>query len=140
MPVYQCLIQQNSLSAEQKRQVSREITRIHSEVTGAPAIFVDVIFDEVPRGDWFTGGEPSSRSIIQANIRAGRSDEKKARLMAEISRSWNQVTGQREEDLEIAVTDFQARYLMRVGMLLPEDGQEQQWLARLKAAAPAAGD
>jgi hypothetical protein len=60
--------------------------------------------------------------------------------MAEISRSWNQVTGQREEDLEIAVTDFQARYLMRGGMLLPEDGQEQQWLARLKAAAPAAGD
>jgi hypothetical protein len=29
---------------------------------------------------------------------------------------------------------------MRGGMLLPEDGQEQQWLARLKAAAPAAGD
>jgi len=138
MPVYHCLIQQNSLSADQKQQMSREITRIHSEVTGAPAIFVDVIFDEVPRGDWFTGGEPSSRSIIQAAIRAGRSDDKKARLMTEISRSWKQVTGQRQEDLEIAVTDFQARHLMRGGMLLPEDGQEREWLARLQGAA--AGD
>ena|SRR5215469_11111964 len=138
MPVYHCLIQQNSLSAEQKQKVAREITRIHGEVTGAPAVFVDVIFDEVPRGDWFTGGEHSSRAIIQAAIRAGRSDEKKARLMAEISRSWNQVTGQREQDLEIAVTDFQARHLMRGGMLLPEDGQEREWLARLQAAA--AGD
>jgi len=135
MPVYHCLIQQNSLTAEQKRDVSREITRIHGEVTGAPSIFVEVIFDEVPRGDWFTGGQPSSRSIIQAAIRAGRTDEKKARLMAEISSSWKRVTGQREEDLEIAVADFPARYLMRGGMLLPEDGEEQQWLARLKAAA-----
>ena len=135
MPIYHCLIQQDSLSAEQKQQVSREITRIHGEVTGAPAVFVDVIFDEVPRGHWFTAGEPSSRSIIQAAIRAGRSDGKKARLMAEISRSWKQVTGQREEDLEITITDFQARHLMRGGMLLPEDGQEREWLARFEAAA-----
>ena len=135
MPIYQCLIQQNSLSAEQKQQMSAEITRIHRDVTGAPAIFVDVIFDEVPRGDWFTAGEPSSRSIIQAAIRAGRTDEQKASLMSQISRSWNRVTGQREEDLEIAVMDFPARYLMRGGMLLPEDGQEREWLARLKSAA-----
>lgn len=135
MPIYHCLVQQDSLSAEQKQQVSREITRIHGEVTGAPAIFVDVIFDEVPRGDWFTAGEPSSRSIIQAAIRAGRTDDVKARLMSEISRSWNRVTGQREQDLEIAVTDFPARYLMRGGMLLPEDGQERDWLTRLKAVA-----
>ena len=55
--------------------------------------------------------------------------------MSQISRSWNRVTGQREEDLEIAVMDFPARYLMRGGMLLPEDGQEREWLARLKSAA-----
>jgi len=62
MPIYRCLIQKDRLDSEQKRKVASEITRIHAEVTGAPESFVDVIFDEIVRGDWFTGGELSSRS------------------------------------------------------------------------------
>jgi phenylpyruvate tautomerase PptA (4-oxalocrotonate tautomerase family) len=138
MPIYRCLIQENRLDAEQKRQVAREITRIHAEVTGAPESFVDVIFDEAARGDWFTGGALSSRSIIQAQIRAGRTEEQKTRLMSGISRSWKQVTGQDEQDLEITMTDFEAKHLMRGGRLLPEAGAEHQWLDQLEAAATGA--
>jgi len=135
MPIYRCLIQQNRFNAEQKRQIAQEITRIHAEVTGAPEIFVDVIFDEAALGDWFTGGALSSRSIIQAHIRAGRTEEQKTRLMAGISRSWKQVTGQAEQGLEITMTDFEAKHLMRGGRLLPEAGEEHQWLDQLRAAA-----
>ena len=135
MPIYRCVIQQNRLSAELKRNIAREITRVHSEVTGAPESFVDVIFEETRRGDWFTGGELSSRSIIQAHIRAGRTDEQKARLMSALSRTWKQVTGQAEQDLEITITDFLAKHIMRGGLLLTEAGEEQQWLDQLEATA-----
>jgi phenylpyruvate tautomerase PptA (4-oxalocrotonate tautomerase family) len=138
MPIYRCVIQQNRLAAEQKRQIALEITRIHAEVTNAPEVFVDVIFEEKSRGDWFTGGELSSRSVIQAHIRAGRTDEQKVRLMSGISRSWRQVTGQGEQDLEITLTDFPAKHIMRGGMLLPEPGHEHRWLDQLEAAASGA--
>jgi phenylpyruvate tautomerase PptA (4-oxalocrotonate tautomerase family) len=138
MPIYRCLVQQNRFNAEQKSKLACEITRIHAEVTGAPEIFVDVIFDEAAQGDWFTGGELSSRSIIQAHIRAGRTVEQKTRLLSSISRSWKLVTGQPEQDLEITLTDFEAKNIMRGGMLLPEAGEEHQWLEQLEAATSGA--
>jgi phenylpyruvate tautomerase PptA (4-oxalocrotonate tautomerase family) len=138
MPIYRCVVQQNRLNGEQKRQIALEITRIHAEVTAAPEVFVDVIFEETPRGNWFTGGELSSRSIIQAHIRAGRTDEQKVRLMSGISKSWKQITGQAEQDLEITLTDFPAKHIMRGGLLLPDAGEEHRWLDELKATASAA--
>lgn len=138
MPIYRCLVQKNRLDGEQKRKVASEITRIHAEVTGAPESFVDVIFGEMVRGDWFTGGELSSRSLIQAHIRAGRTDEQKTRLMSAISQSWKQVTGQAEQDLEITLTDIEAKNIMRGGMLLPRAGEEHQWLEEFEAATSGA--
>ncbi len=75
MPTYLCTIPAGSLAAAQKGAVAKAITRVHSEVTGAPAFFAEVIFTEIAPGDWFIGGAPLAGEQIfvhRKHIRGGR--------------------------------------------------------------------
>jgi phenylpyruvate tautomerase PptA (4-oxalocrotonate tautomerase family) len=64
MPTYFCSSPSGRLTTEQKRKIAGEITRIHSEVTGAPSFFAQVIFHEVNPGGWFIGGLPLTHEHI----------------------------------------------------------------------------
>jgi phenylpyruvate tautomerase PptA (4-oxalocrotonate tautomerase family) len=132
MPVYRCTIAQASVTAEQKAEIAQEITRIHCELTTVPktaASFVHVIFEEVPPGNGFSGGEPSSKALIVGQIRAGRSGEVKTKLLLAISELWNRVTGKSPDDILVAVQDVPARDMVEGGVILPDPGQEEAWLA-----------
>ena len=74
MPTYLCTSTNGRLTSEQKCKIAGEITRIHSEVTGAPAFFAQVIFTEVKAGDWFIGGAQLAHDhiFVSGHIRAGR--------------------------------------------------------------------
>jgi phenylpyruvate tautomerase PptA (4-oxalocrotonate tautomerase family) len=131
MPQYHCLVQQNRWNAEQKSALAHAITAVHCEVTGAPRHFVHVFFHEIRDGNWFTAGEVSGFSIVNAYIRAGRTDPQKAELMSQISRRWSQITGQSERELVVTVTDLRPEHWMEAGYLMPQAGEEKDWLARL---------
>src|SRR6478672_13035975 len=83
MPTYFCLSPSGRLTAEQKRKIAGEITRIHSEVTGAPSFFSQVIFHEVNPSDWFIGGLPliHEHIFVYGHIRAGRAAVDKTRMI-----------------------------------------------------------
>lgn len=131
MPQYRCLVQQGRFDTAKKTELAREIERIHCELTGAPKHFVHVIFQDHPAGDWFTAGERSSFSIVNASIRAGRSDAQKRNLMELISREWSRITGQSEREVVVTVTDIAPQHWMEAGQLMPQPGEEKQWFARL---------
>jgi 4-oxalocrotonate tautomerase family enzyme len=131
MPQYHCIIQRGRLSAEKKAEVAREITGVHCALTNAPGHFVHVIFREVAQGDWFTGDEHSSFSIINGFIRAGRSDEQKQKLMARISSAWTRITGQVERELVVTIMDIRSETWMEAGELMPQPGGEKEWFERL---------
>jgi phenylpyruvate tautomerase PptA (4-oxalocrotonate tautomerase family) len=131
MPQYHCVVQQNRWSAKQKSALAEAITAVHCEVTGAPRHFVHVIFHELSDVDWFTAGEVSHFSIVNAYIRAGRTDQQKADLMSQISRRWSEVTGQPERELVVTVTDLRPEHWMEAGQLMPQAGNEKEWFARL---------
>ncbi len=131
MPQYRCLVQEGRFSKEVKAQLAREITRVHCELTGAPAHFVHVLFSEFGAGDWFTAGEQSRFSTVNAFIRAGRSDEQKRQLLEKISRGWNRITGQSEREIVVTVTDIRSEHWMEAGQLMPQPGGEKEWFARL---------
>lgn len=131
MPQYHCLVQQNRLSAKQKSALAQAITTIHSQVTGAPQHFVHVIFHEVPPCDWYTASEVSRFSIVNAYIRAGRTDQQKAELMSQISLCWSEITGQAERELVVTITDLRPEHWMEAGHLMPQAGEEKDWFARL---------
>lgn len=129
MPFYECFALEGTLSADQKADLAREITRIHSEATGAPRSFVSVIFPVVRPGDLFTGGEPSSIVRIRGSIRAGRPPETKRAMLEAIARAWEDVTGRSGEDLTVSLVEFAARDTLKGGRPAPEPGEEAAWLA-----------
>lgn len=131
MPQYHCLIQKGRLIAGKKAEVAREITRIHCALTNAPRHFVHVIFREIAPGNWFTADTPSSFSIVNGFIRAGRSDEQKQKLMTQISSGWSRITGQTERELVVTITDIRSEAWMEAGQLMPQPGGEKEWFARL---------
>jgi phenylpyruvate tautomerase PptA (4-oxalocrotonate tautomerase family) len=118
------------VSPEQKAAIAGEITRIHCGLNpGTPTGFVHVIFTDVAPGDGFVGGEISTKSVIIGLIRAGRSREIKTGLLLGISEAWQKITGQAEEDIVVGLQDIPAKDVVEGGLILPEPGEEEAWLA-----------
>ncbi len=67
MPTYFCTTLEGRLTAEQKRKIAGEITRVHCEVTGAPRFFAQVIFQEVSEERHLSTTSSSSTAISEAD-------------------------------------------------------------------------
>jgi phenylpyruvate tautomerase PptA (4-oxalocrotonate tautomerase family) len=57
MPTYVCYLPRDRFSPDQKRQIADAITFRHSEATGAPSYFVQVVIEEA-RADRYLGANP----------------------------------------------------------------------------------
>src|SRR5260221_12443350 len=62
IPTYVCYLPRDRFSPDQKRQIVDAITFRHSDATGAPSYFVQVVTEEV-QADRFLGGEKTSGPI-----------------------------------------------------------------------------
>ena len=130
MPVYTVLTGPDELTAAERSEIAREITRIHTTLTGAPKSFVRIVFSSLSAGQTFTAGEPTALTLLHGSIRAGRSRETKTRLLEEISAMFMRVTGIAARDLVVSISDIAAQDVMEGGKTLPEPQQEAEWLAR----------
>jgi len=133
MPVYQCVVPPDTLTQAQRSGVAEALTNIHCEVTGAPAEFVNVIFNDLAPDSAFTAGKPAKTAIVAGNIRAGRPPEVRLQLLERISDAWMEITGWAKEDLVVSVADVPASWVMEKGLIMPEPGEEEAWLRRLQA-------
>jgi phenylpyruvate tautomerase PptA (4-oxalocrotonate tautomerase family) len=139
MPVYQCFVEEGSLTDAIRAEVAGEITRLHVEATGAPRSFVNVVFFDIPRGHMFTAAALSSTSIIGGSIRAGRTLEVRQQLLRDLSEMWTRVTGQSEQQLIVALTEVDASSVMEAGLIFPQPGQEAEWLEKNRDKLAALG-
>ena len=136
MPTYICTAREGALTKEQKAQIAAEITRVHNEVTGAPRFFVQVLFNDLTVGNQFIGGAqlPSDQVWIRGDIRAGRSEHDKGRLLLDILRGFSLISGVPEADVWVYLTELPAKNMAEFGQVLPEPGAEDAWLAALPQA------
>jgi phenylpyruvate tautomerase PptA (4-oxalocrotonate tautomerase family) len=74
------------------------MTKVHSEVTGAPGKYVHCSFVEVPPGSLFVAGEPVSGPRMVGLIREGRSTEVRAKLIHGLADAWCEITGDTSPD------------------------------------------
>jgi phenylpyruvate tautomerase PptA (4-oxalocrotonate tautomerase family) len=118
MPLYICGAPADVLDDEQRQRIASAITRIHCEVTGAPATFAHVVFDE-SKNDYSVFG----------TIRAGRTEETKAALKREMARAVAETVGVGVDAVTVLTVDVPASWVMEGGALLPEPGAEDEWLA-----------
>ncbi len=126
MPLYRCAVSQGLTTEEQRARIAKEIVRIHCDVTGAPASFVHAFFretspDELPEG---------KVAFVLGSIRWGRTDDQKARIVSELSDVVANVLGRELDEVGVATVDVPSKWNMEGGELLPEPGEEAEWLER----------
>ncbi len=136
MPTYACTARDGALTKEQKAQIAAEITRVHNDVTGAPRFFVQVLFNDLKTGSQFIGGTPppSGQVWIRGDIRAGRSEQDKRRLLLDILHGFSRISGVPEADVWVYLTELPAKNMAEFGQVLPEPGGEEAWMAALPQA------
>jgi phenylpyruvate tautomerase PptA (4-oxalocrotonate tautomerase family) len=120
------------LTAAQKKSMAEAISQIHSEATGAPAFFVQVIIDENQSADRFLGGQLTTNHIwIRGDIRAGRTKEQRERLMLHILKEVSRITAVDETSIWVYLCNLDATDMIEYGHVLPAPGEEQAWFERL---------
>jgi len=72
MPTYARQVPPGSLTDDQKSEIAKAINHRHSQVTGAPLYFVQVVIEETESITRYLGGTLSNGHIwIRGDIRAG---------------------------------------------------------------------
>jgi phenylpyruvate tautomerase PptA (4-oxalocrotonate tautomerase family) len=133
MPTYVCYARAGTLTAEQREKVARGITTAHSEATGAPTSFTQVVFQELGDGEHFIGGQPASPGTVwvHGNIRAGRAEAMKDRLLTAVCDLVGEVAGQPSEQVWVYLSELVPSQMIEFGQVLPPHGQEENWLQGL---------
>jgi phenylpyruvate tautomerase PptA (4-oxalocrotonate tautomerase family) len=132
MPTYVCSVPKDLLTATQKAAIAEAISRIHSEATGAPQFFVQVIIDENHSADRFLGGRPTTSHIwIRGDIRAGRTKEQREKLILNIMKEVSRITALDENSIWIYLCNLEATDMIEYGHVLPAPCEEQAWFDKL---------
>jgi phenylpyruvate tautomerase PptA (4-oxalocrotonate tautomerase family) len=126
MPLYRCAVSPGLTSYEQRSRISKEVTRIHCEVTDGLPGFVHTFFSEDRDGKLPQG----KRAFLLGSIRSGRTPEQKKRLGAEMTNAMADVLGIAPGEVAVVTADVPARWVMEGGDILPEPGDEADWLER----------
>ena len=130
MPLYRCAVTEGLTCEDQRARIAKEIVRIHCGVTGAPPSFVHAFFSELPPSALPAG----KRAFVLGSIRAGRTDEQKRQIVSELGDVVADVLGCAPGEVGVATVDVPASWVMEGGELLPEPGEEAEWLARHRPA------
>lgn len=129
MPTYVCTTLAGRLDAEQKAAIAREVTRIHSDVTGAPKYFAQVIFQEIAAGNYFMGGAPLAHDqiFLLGHIRAGRAAVDKTRMIKMMAAAIGEAAGIGSTGTWVYINELPPRQMIEFGHVLPEAGDEPAW-------------
>jgi phenylpyruvate tautomerase PptA (4-oxalocrotonate tautomerase family) len=131
MPTYVCSVPPRKLDDSQKSEIADCISSRHSEATGAPPYFVQVVIEESP-ADRYLGGKKSSDHIwVRGDIRAGRSEEVRSKMMLNMMKDINRITGISYDNIWVYVCNLAPTDMVEYGHVLPVPGKEKQWFEQL---------
>lgn len=135
MPTYIVHAPAGRLSDAQKRQIAKEVTRVHNQTTCAQTFFAQVMFVDIAPGNWFVGGGPlkDEQIFVHGQIRGGRSAEVKTQLITKLRDVVVDAAGSRGTQTWVYVVDLPPSQMIEYGHILPEPGTEAQWLTSLPA-------
>lgn len=136
MPTYCCTAAQGLLTASQKSAIAASITTAHAEVTGAPAHFAQVIFQEVTAGNHFIGGNPLAHDhlYVHGSIRSGRSATDREALIKRLVNDVGNAAGVENFSVWVYLAELPPAAMVEFGHILPQPGEEGAWTEALPAA------
>ena len=92
MSIYKCLVN-GSIDAPTRFRVAEELERLTKAHIDVVDQAIDVEFVEVAEGAWFTGGVPSTASMVLGSVPVGTTQEARTGLMDEIASAFSEITG-----------------------------------------------
>lgn len=135
MPTYVCSVPPNTLNNDQKDQIAAAIGRHHSEATGAPFFFVQVVIEESDTTRRYLGGELNGTHIwIRGDIRSGRPEPVRSALMLAIMKDVSAIAGVPEASIWVYLCTLEPTDMVEFGHVLPRPGEEQLWFEGLPPA------
>ncbi|MFJ3305174.1 tautomerase family protein [Streptomyces sp. NPDC086549] len=133
MPIYTCTAAQGTLTGESKALLAAEITGIHADINHVPPAYVNVVFSELPADSVFAGGRPGRPLILTGWVRRGHPQEEATRLALELSSATARISGVDASQIMVVLQDSPARSAVEGGRVLPEPGEEKEWLRQSEA-------
>jgi phenylpyruvate tautomerase PptA (4-oxalocrotonate tautomerase family) len=107
---------------DHRQAIARAITAAHCDATGAPPEFVHVFFIDMADSD-------DAPILVSGSIRAGRTVEQKQRIATDVQAAFERLAGVPAARTRVDLTDVPASWLMEGGRIMPEPGEEADWLA-----------
>jgi phenylpyruvate tautomerase PptA (4-oxalocrotonate tautomerase family) len=135
MPTYIVSSVAGRFNAETKHRIASGITNAHSSATGAQQFFAQVIFNEIPDGNHFIGGNPlkSEQIFVHGQIRAGRTAQQKRQLLESIVGVIVDGANVQPRYVWAYVSELPPAQMVEYGKILPDPGGEQAWLNSMSA-------
>jgi len=130
MPIYQCWAPDGAIRPDLRLRIAEELTRVHCQVTGDASDFAQMIFFEIPAGSSFLNGRDSPMVNVAGYLRAGRSPDLREELFRRIHSLLTHLAGIHPEHIKITLFDVPTNWIMQDGRMMPEIGQDQEWLAQ----------
>jgi phenylpyruvate tautomerase PptA (4-oxalocrotonate tautomerase family) len=128
MPTYVCSVLENSVDDRQKGAIAEAIARIHSEETGAPIFFCQIVIEEKKRTNRFLGPSRASGQIwIRGDIRGGRTEAQRTQMMLRMMEEVSRITGVKKEEIWVYVCNLAPTDMVEYGHVLPKPGEETTW-------------
>lgn len=131
MPYYRIVSEQGRIDEAAKQKLAVRITDIHLEHAGGLRQFVTVVFEDYGKGGAFKNDKPASPILVGGTIRAGRDNNQKAKMLHDLSDLLKDMTDVTDHDLIVALEDVPAKNAMEGGHVMPEPGEEQEWLEKV---------
>jgi phenylpyruvate tautomerase PptA (4-oxalocrotonate tautomerase family) len=129
MPIYTCTMAESTFSADTKSALAGEVARIHSSITHVPSTFVNVAFHELAANGLYTDGVPASPVLVNGWVREGHPAGDTTRLATEIATAVSKICDIGAERVLVVIQPSPAHFAVEGGRVLPEPGQEEEWLA-----------
>jgi phenylpyruvate tautomerase PptA (4-oxalocrotonate tautomerase family) len=132
MPTYVCSVPNGKLSDLQKQEIATAIGNRHSEATGAPPFFVQVVVEEQGTSKRFVGGTATDHHIwIRGDIRAGRDEKHRDQIALNVMNDVSRITGNPIDDIWVYLCNLAPTDMVEYGRVLPRPGEEEHWFASL---------
>ena len=133
MPTYTVTNSNFNLKTKQKKELAKEITKVHNIITGANTYFAQVIFNKTKNNNHFMGGkevkEPSI--FLHGQIRSGRSNNTKRKLISNLIDILVKKSKLDETQVWVYIVDIAPSQMIEYGVVLPDSGKEKEWFSNL---------
>ena len=129
MPTYTCTAAKGLLNQGQKARIAEAITAAHADITGAPAYFAQVFFQEIAEGDHFIGGRPLNHEhvFVYGHIRDGRAADDRKALIRKMTADLAEIVELPTFSIWVYLAELPAASMVEFGHILPEAGDEPIW-------------